>query len=70
MASRPLVNEMHPVKQERAKQEFSGKEDGIDIAVNEGEKEEYCCLKLATIGEVDGVRSLPRLTFVKIRFRH
>ena len=49
---------MH-VKREKAKQEFSGKEDGIDIAVNEGEKEEYCCFKPATITEVDGVKTFP-----------
>ncbi|KAN0080819.1 hypothetical protein V8E54_004023 [Elaphomyces granulatus] len=39
---------------------FLGKEDGIDIAVNGGEKEEYYC-------EVDGVGSLPRLTYAYVK---
>jgi hypothetical protein len=56
-----LTREMH-VKREKAKEKFLGKEDGIGIAVNEGEKEEYYCFKPAAIGEVDGVGSLPRLT--------
>ena len=61
-----LTREMH-VKREKAKQEFLGKEDGIDIAVNEGEKEEYYCFKPAAIGEVDGVGSLPRLTYAYVK---
>jgi hypothetical protein len=35
--------------------------------VNEGEKEEYYCFKPAAIGEVDGVGSLPRLTYAYVK---
>ena len=58
-----LTGEMH-VKREKAKQEFLGKEDGIDIAVNEGEKEEYYCFKSA---EFDVVGNLPRLTYSYVK---